>query len=80
MAIDPIVAEVRQAREAYAKQFNYDVYAMVRDLQERQQKSGRTVVALPPQRIESIESDTAVQRRAAPNTYEDPRCQETDSP
>jgi hypothetical protein len=54
MAIDPIVAEVRQAREAYAKQFNYDVYAMGRDLQERQQKSGRTVVALPPQRIESI--------------------------
>ena len=80
MAIDPIVAEVRQAREAYAKQFNYDVYAMVRDLQERQQKSGRTVVALPPQRIESIESDTALQRREAPNTYEDPRCQETDSP
>jgi hypothetical protein len=67
MAIDPIVAEVRQAREAYAKQFNYDVYAMVRDLQERQQKSGRAVVALPPKRIESIESDTAVQRREAPS-------------
>ena len=40
---------------------------MVRDLQERQQKSGRTVVALPPKRIESIESDTVVQRREAPN-------------
>jgi len=67
MAIDPIVAEVRQAREAYAKQFNYDVYAMVRDLQERQQKSGRTVVALPPKHIESSESDTTVQPREAPN-------------
>jgi hypothetical protein len=52
MAIDPIVAEVRQAREAYAKQFNYDIDAMGRDLQERQQKSGRTVVALPPKRLE----------------------------
>jgi hypothetical protein len=72
MAIDPIVAEVRQAREAYAKQFNYDVYAMVRDLQERQQKSGRTVVALPPQRIEAIESDTAVQWREAPNKGMEP--------
>ena len=72
MAIDPIVAEVRQAREAYAKQFNYDVYAMVRDLQERQQKSGRVVVALPPKRIESIESDTAVQRRKAPNKGMEP--------
>ena len=72
MAIDPIVAEVRQAREAYAKQFNYDVYAMVRDLQERQQKSGRTVVALPPQCIEPIESDTAVQRGEAPNKGMEP--------
>ena len=72
MAIDPIVAEVRQAREAYAKQFNYDVYAMVRDLQERHQKSGRAVVALPPKRIESIESDTAVQRREAPNKGMEP--------
>jgi len=72
MAIDPIVAEVRQAREAYAKQFNYDVYAMGRDLQERQQQSGRTVVALPPQRIESIESDTAVQQREAPNKGMEP--------
>jgi hypothetical protein len=67
MAMDPIVAEVRQAREAYAKQFNYDVYAMGRDLQERQQKSGRTVVALPPKRLESLESDPAVQGREAPN-------------
>ena len=67
MAIDPIVAEVRQAREAYAKQFNYDIYAMGRDLQERQQKSGRTVVALPPKRLAPSESDTAIQRREAPN-------------
>ena len=72
MAIDPIVAEVRQAREAYAKQFNYDVYAMGRDLQERQQKSGRTVVALPPKRLEPIESDTAVWRREAPNKGMEP--------
>ncbi len=41
MAIDNIVAGVRQTREAYAKQFNYDVYAMWHDLKERQQKSGR---------------------------------------
>ena len=47
MAIDSIVAEVRQVREAYAKQFNYDVYAMWRDLQERQRQSGRMGFALP---------------------------------
>ena len=44
MTIDPIVAEVRQAREAYAKQFNYDIYAMGRDLQERQQKIGTRIL------------------------------------
>ena len=72
MAIDPIVAEVRQAREAYAKQFNYDVYAMGRDLQERQQKSGRTVVTLPPKRREHAESDTAVRQREAQNKGMEP--------
>jgi len=72
MVIDPIVAEVRRAREAYATQFNYDVYAMGRDLQERQQKSGRTVVALPPKRLEPIEADSTLQRREAPNKGMEP--------
>ena len=30
--IDPIVAEVRKAREEYARQFNYDLHAMCEDL------------------------------------------------
>jgi hypothetical protein len=34
--IDPIVAEVRKARDAYAKKFNYDIQAMCRDLKNRQ--------------------------------------------
>lgn len=67
MAIDHIVAEVRRAREAYAKQFNYDVYAMWRDLQERQHKSGRPVVSLPPKRIEPVVPGTSIQKREAPN-------------
>ena len=67
MALDSIVAEVRQAREAYAKQFNYDVYAMWRDLKERQRTSGRTGVSLSPRRIEPVALGTATQRRGAPN-------------
>jgi len=59
MAIDSIVAEVRRAREAYAKQFNYDVQAMWRDLKERQQKTGRKVVSLLPKRIEPIPQGTS---------------------
>ena len=67
MAIDNIVAEVRQTREAYAKQFNYDVYAMWHDLKERQQKSGRQGVSLSPKRIEPVPLETSSQRREAPN-------------
>jgi hypothetical protein len=50
MIDDPIVAEVRQARENYARQFGYDLRAIGRDLQQKQAASGRKVVALPPKR------------------------------
>ncbi len=61
---DPIIAEIRQIREAYAEQFNYDVHAMLRDLKERQIQSGRKTVSLPPKRIKPVEqvTDTAVAR------------------
>ena len=43
---DPIIAELRAIREARAAQFNYDIEAMFKDLQEKQAKSGRTYVRL----------------------------------
>ncbi len=49
--IDTIVAEVRQAREALAIQFNYDLHAMIQDARERQKTSGRKVVSFPPTRL-----------------------------
>jgi hypothetical protein len=54
MAIDSIVAEVRKARESYAKRFNYDVEAMLRDLKERQAQSGRKAVSFPPKRLRPV--------------------------
>ena len=51
MPIDTIVAEVRQAREALATQFNYDLHAMIQDARERQKTSGRKVVSFPPTRV-----------------------------
>jgi hypothetical protein len=72
MAIDHLVAEVRQAREAYAKQFNYDIHAMWRDLQERQHQSGHTVVSLPPKRIEPVVSGTSARRGESPNKGMEP--------
>lgn len=40
MWIDPVVEEVRRARDAYARRFNYDLSKMVSDLQSRQDNGG----------------------------------------
>lgn len=48
---DPIVEEVRAAREAITKEFDYDIERLGHALQERQAKSDRPVVRLPPRRI-----------------------------
>ena len=41
---DPIIAELRAIRQAYAARFNYDVDAMFRDIRARQEASGREYV------------------------------------
>ena len=42
---DPIVEEVRRARDAYAARFNYDLRAIFRDLKEQEQRGGRKLVS-----------------------------------
>jgi len=42
---DPIVDEVRRARDAYAARFNYDLRAIYRDLKAQEKRSGRTIVS-----------------------------------
>ena len=42
---DPIVDEVRRARDAYAARFNYDLRAIFRDLKEQEKRGGRKVVS-----------------------------------
>ncbi len=42
---DPIVDEVRRARDTYAARFNYDLWAIYRDLKEQEKRSGRKVVS-----------------------------------
>ena len=44
---DPIIAEVRAIRQAYAARFNYDVDAILRDIRARQEASGHEYVKLP---------------------------------
>ena len=45
---DPIIEEVREIRQQHAKQFNYDLRAIVDDLRRRQEQSGRTYVRFEP--------------------------------
>lgn len=42
---DPIVDEVRRARDAYAARFQYDLRAIFRDLKEQEKRSGRKLVS-----------------------------------
>ena len=48
MAVDSIIAEVRQVRDELAKRFNYDLRAIIQDARARQVAGGRKVVSLPP--------------------------------
>jgi hypothetical protein len=48
--VDDVVLEVRKIREAYAKQFGFDLQAIHRDLKEQERASGRRVISLPPRR------------------------------
>jgi len=45
---DPIVEEVRQVREAYAAQFDYDLKRMFEDLQRREQEHPERLVRPEP--------------------------------
>ncbi len=48
MIHDPIIDEVRRAREEYAMRFNHDLDAICRDLQEKQRAEGKKLVSFPP--------------------------------
>lgn len=48
MALDSIIAEIRQTRDELAERFDYDLRAIIQDARDRQAASGRKVVTLPP--------------------------------
>ncbi|ERT08712.1 hypothetical protein M595_1247 [Lyngbya aestuarii BL J] len=47
---DEIVEEINKIRESYAKSFNYDLKAIIADLQKKQAESGREVINLSSKR------------------------------
>jgi hypothetical protein len=62
MAKDSIVEEVRRTRQQYAARFNYDVAAIFRDLQNRQERGEFAVVRRKPRQPRV---QPALQRRRA---------------
>ncbi|MBK1619110.1 hypothetical protein CKO42_11830 [Lamprobacter modestohalophilus] len=45
---DPIVEEIRKAREDHAKEFNHDITAICADLKRIEKECGHEVVSFPP--------------------------------
>jgi uncharacterized protein (DUF1800 family) len=52
---DPIVAEVRQVREAYAKKHDYNLRAMYRDLKAKENAEPGEKASLSPKLIQTEE-------------------------
>ena len=50
---DTIVDEVRKAREDYARQFDFDLDAICRDLREKQRSAGVRVVSFPKRLVQN---------------------------
>jgi hypothetical protein len=48
MQADPIVEEVRRARQDYAARFGYDVRAVAADLRRLEQQHPERLVTFPP--------------------------------
>jgi hypothetical protein len=53
MPTDDVIAEVRANREAFAAQFNFDLTAMVRHLQQQERTSGRVIIQPPTNGVTS---------------------------
>jgi hypothetical protein len=47
MSRDPIVDEIHKVREEYARELDFDVRAICKDIQAKQLRSGRQLVSFP---------------------------------
>jgi hypothetical protein len=50
MRDDPIVEEVRKARDKHAARFNYDLNAIAADLRQQEKKARKKYVSLKPKK------------------------------
>ena len=54
MKLDPVLAEIRAVREAYALRFSGNVKGMLADMRKRQEQGGRRVVSRPAKRLAAL--------------------------
>ena len=53
---DPIVEEVRAIRAAHAARFNYDLWAIYRDIKEQQERSGLKFVSFADEPNQALQA------------------------
>ena len=68
MIDDPIIAEVRQAREQHAARFHFDLQAIYQDLKEQETSGGRQLVAFPWQKRRDTRTTPRIKQRLLPVT------------
>jgi len=59
---NPIVEEVRKARQDHAREFNHDLSAICRDLKRIERECGFKIVSLPPKLLTKASADAKKQR------------------
>ena len=64
---DPIVEEVRKARQDHAKKFNHDLSEICNDLKNIEKKSGHEMATFPPKLL--IKASSRL-RSSAAEAYE----------
>ena len=57
---DPIVEEVRKARQDHAQEFNHDLTAICDDLKKIEKECGKRLISLPPKLLKKASIRTQV--------------------
>ncbi|NJR52114.1 MAG: hypothetical protein HC780_23605 [Leptolyngbyaceae cyanobacterium CSU_1_3] len=70
MVDDPIVEEVRQARQQHAAKFNYDLQAIYQDLKQQEAASGWRIVTFPPRKRRYTPTVTRAKPRVLKSSVE----------
>ena len=50
---DPIIQEVREAKESVAVEYGHDIRSLMEDLMRHQSEYGERLISLPPRKTEA---------------------------